>query len=549
MLGRYQILKHLAHGGMAEVLLARSSGIEGFERHVVIKRIRAEQARDTDFVRMFLDEARLSAALHHQNIVQVHDIGQEQGEYFFAMEYVHGEDVRTLLRQVNGRKEQIPLEHVITIVAGAAAGLHHAHEQRGPDRKPLGIVHRDVSPSNLLIGFDGGVKVVDFGIAKAAARSAETKSGTLKGKVAYMSPEQCTGKPVDRRADVFALGIVLYELATVRRLFKGDVDFLVMTALVQGVIPPPSQFRADLPPALEAIILKALATKPEDRYPTADALRLALDAFAHKAGMSISPTRLGDYVKQLFGDRVEPWLVEEEVEVDLGIDFDGSASGVVATPEAAEALLLPVVTAGGDFAIVASKDSPIAKARNRAITGSPPVPGGPQAAALAKSLGWSASDKSPTTASGTPLAWTPQPIEAGSPSPAARSSRHRWIIGGIGAAAGILLVIAAIALSGRGGEGQRDEGSDVDRVPPAASSRPAPPPPGEPVTVAAPDAPPAEPTGAAPDAGVAEPVVTVAPDAGVAQPVVTQVKPNKPIKPNKPNKPSKPIKLDLDSPD
>jgi serine/threonine protein kinase len=336
-LGRYQLVKHLAQGGMADVLLARTNGIEGFERHVVLKRIREDQARDARYVEMFLDEARLAAMLHHHNVVQVNDIGQENGEYFFAMEYVHGEDVRALLSRISERSGQLPLEHVLAIVCAAAAGLHHAHEQRGPDRKLLGIVHRDVSPMNILIGYDGGVKVADFGIAKAAHRTTETRSGTLKGKVAYMSPEQCVGEAVDRRSDVFSLGIVLYELLTVRRLFKAENDFLTMTAIVLGYIPPPSKFRRDLPPELEAIVFKALANKPEDRYATAQELRLALEHLAAKLQLAMSSTGLADYMKQVFGYRPEPWLDDEdEPEIEVNYDFDGSASGIVQAPPIAE---------------------------------------------------------------------------------------------------------------------------------------------------------------------------------------------------------------------
>ena len=365
-LGRYQIVKHLAQGGMADVLLARTTGIEGFERHVVIKRIRAEQARDHRYVDMFLDEARLAASLHHHNIVPVNDIGEDDGEYFFAMEYVHGEDVRALLSQLSKRGEHVPLEHAITIVTAAAAGLHHAHEQRGPDRSPLGIVHRDVSPANILIGYDGGVKVADFGIAKAAHRTTETRSGTLKGKVAYMSPEQCVGEAVDRRSDVFSLGIVLYELVTVRRLFKGDNDFLTMASLVLGHVPPPSKYRPDLPPELEEIVLKALANKPHDRYATADEMRLALEQVAAKLGLRTSSTTLADYVKQLFGERPEPWL-DDEPEVEVEVDFDGSASGVVhASLDAIAELAIP--TGSPEATPI-----PIARAHKRAVTaGLPP---------------------------------------------------------------------------------------------------------------------------------------------------------------------------------
>src|SRR4051812_14969302 len=180
-LGRYKVLKHLASGGLADVLLARTEGIEGFERHVVVKRIRAEHAKDQRFITMFLDEARTAANLHHQNVVQVFDIGENAGEYFFAMEYIHGEDLRQILSAVARSRSHMPLGYVVAIVASAAAGLHYAHERRGADKKPMGIVHRDVSPSNVLIGFDGSVKVVDFGIAKAAS-TAETRSGSLKGK-------------------------------------------------------------------------------------------------------------------------------------------------------------------------------------------------------------------------------------------------------------------------------------------------------------------------------------------------------------------------------
>jgi tRNA A-37 threonylcarbamoyl transferase component Bud32 len=221
-LGRYQVLKQLATGDVADVLLARATGLEGFTRHVVIKRIRPERLGEERLVDSFLAEARIAAALHHQNIVQVHDIGEQDGAYFFAMEYVHGEDVRRLIAKVRERGDQVPLDHVVAIITATAAGLHHAHEQRSPSGHPLDLVHRDVCPANILLGYDGSVKLVDFGMAQAALRATKTAAGTLKGKASYMSPEQCCGNPVDRRTDTFALGIVLYELATAQRLFKGD---------------------------------------------------------------------------------------------------------------------------------------------------------------------------------------------------------------------------------------------------------------------------------------------------------------------------------------
>src|SRR6478735_5201058 len=284
-LGRYSVLKHLASGGMADVLLGRTEGIEGFERHVVLKRIKAEHARDQRFISMFLDEARVAANLHHQNIVQVYDIGEAAGEYFFAMEYIHGEDLRRVLSAVSKSGKHMPLGHVCGILSAAAAGLHHAHERKGNDKKPMNIVHRDVSPSNILIGYDGSVKVVDFGIAKAAMRQVETRSGSLKGKVSYMSPEQCKGDSIDRRSDVYALGVLLYELSTTTRLFKGDNDYLVMDAIVNGKVPLPRVRRSDLPNDLSMIIMRALSVDPARRYQTADELRIALDQFAIKSNL------------------------------------------------------------------------------------------------------------------------------------------------------------------------------------------------------------------------------------------------------------------------
>jgi serine/threonine protein kinase len=306
-LGRYTVLKHLVTGGMADVLLGRTDGIEGFERHVVLKRIRPEHARDQRFIRMFLDEARVAANLHHQHIVQVHDVGESGGEYFIAMEYIHGEDVRTLLQTASMTRAHVPLGYAIMIASAAAAGLHYAHERRRPDKRSLGIVHRDISPSNILVGYDGSIKVVDFGIAKATTRQ-ETRSGSLKGKVSYMSPEQCKSDSVDRRSDVYSLGVVLYELATTTRLFKGDNDYLVMDQIVNGRVSLPRVRRPDLPNELSAIIMHALAPDPERRYFTADELRVALDHFASKAGLTASPSSLAAYMRKQFGERPEPWL-------------------------------------------------------------------------------------------------------------------------------------------------------------------------------------------------------------------------------------------------
>jgi len=337
---------------MADVLLARADGIEGFQRHIVIKRIHADLSEDPKYVQMFLDEARLAASLHHHNIVQVNDIGVEDGKFFFAMEYVHGEDVRNVLVEASQRGERIPFEHVVTIVTGAAAGLHHAHEQRGLDGQPLNIVHRDVSPANILVGYDGAVKVADFGIAFAASRAEQTQSGVLKGKVAYMSPEQCNCDPVDPRSDVFSLGIVLYELCTVRPCFTGDNDFMTMSAIVNGKITPPTKHNRDIPKALEAIIMKALSNKPQDRFQSTDEMRRALEEFAESARLRNSTTALADYMKQQFGAKALPWQVDdEEPEIEMVTNRSGplvALDGGLRSPGRART---PAVIIGDDLAL------------------------------------------------------------------------------------------------------------------------------------------------------------------------------------------------------
>jgi serine/threonine protein kinase len=312
---RYEILARLAAGGMAELYLARATAPDGSASHVVLKRILPSRSGDPQFVTMFLDEARLAAQLHHPNIAQVFDIGRLGSSYFFTMEYVHGENARAVLQREYGLRRKVPIGHAITIAAGAATGLHHAHDATSADRRPLGIVHRDVSPANIMVSFDGAVKLVDFGVAKAAVRFHETRAGTIKGKIAYLSPEQCTGnKPVDRRSDVFSLGIVLYELLTVQRLFRRDSDFATMAAIVTEDVPPPSVLRSDIPPELDAVVMTALSKQPEDRYPSAGAMVDALERAASASGVALSVAGLGRYLRELFGVRPEPWVELDSLE-------------------------------------------------------------------------------------------------------------------------------------------------------------------------------------------------------------------------------------------
>ena len=306
-LGKYDLIRQIAIGGMAELYLARTVGIEGFEKLSVIKRILPQFAANAQFVDMFLNEARLAATLHHPNVAQVYDIGLENGDYFFAMEYVHGEDLDRMSAQSVEQGVPISLDAVLTLVAGLCAGLHYAHEKAGPDGTPLQIVHRDVSPSNVLVSYDGAVKLVDFGIARGAQAKPTTKGG-LKGKIAYMSPEQCRADvAIDRRSDIYSIGTMLYELSTGRQPFAGATEYAVLNQIVNADVPAPSTFVPDYPPALERIVLRALARDPMRRYTTAVELQGELEDFAHDNRLRVSPLVLARLMGTLFPARLEEW--------------------------------------------------------------------------------------------------------------------------------------------------------------------------------------------------------------------------------------------------
>ena len=266
-LGRYELLGKLASGGMGEIHLARLAGDGGFERLVVVKRLLPELVADEQFVAMFLDEARIAGRLSHPNVCEVHELGRDGTDYFIAMPYLEGVAVADLLSSPQDPRL------VSAIVAQAAEGLHHAHELRGKDGEPLGLVHRDVSPSNLMVTTAGVVKVLDFGIAKVRGATARTEVGTIKGKYAYMSPEQVRGDDLDRRSDIFALGAIAWELATGQRLFKRPSDFLSAKAILEEPIPRVTGPLAD-------VIARALERDRDARYPTARELATAITAAA-----------------------------------------------------------------------------------------------------------------------------------------------------------------------------------------------------------------------------------------------------------------------------
>jgi len=318
---------------MARIYIGRTTGIGAFERHVVLKLILPERADDSVAVSMFLDEARLAAMLNHQNVAQVFEVGEDIGIHYLAMEYVHGQDLRALLAKAGGTGVRVPLELGLTIVAGAAAGLNHAHERRANDGTPLGIVHRDVSPSNIMVGYDGSVKMLDFGIAKAAQRSVETVSGIIKGKFAYMSPEQCRGREVDRRSDVFSLGIILYEVTTQHRCFRADSDFDTMHRIVTGDVVKPTRLVPNYPPALEAIVLKALSVDPTQRFQSAGQLLEAIENYSLQNRSPLSTMALGRFMREMFGEIQEPWLVAGAHGVASGVAHHASEGTISNTQD------------------------------------------------------------------------------------------------------------------------------------------------------------------------------------------------------------------------
>ena len=308
--GKYEILRRVAIGGMAEIYLARAVGIEGFEKLVVLKRILPQYANNDEFVQMFLDEARLAATLHHSNVVQVYDIGAVDGQYFLSMEFLHGQDGRILMKTCATRHTPLPLGNALAIIIGVCAGLHYAHE-RVVDGRPLDLVHRDVSPQNVFVTYDGGVKLLDFGIARASSRITETRGGTLKGKISYMSPEQCAGYPLDRRSDVFAAAIILWEMTVGRRLYTGTSDFEILRKVKEEDAPRPSSVVSDYPPALEAIVMKGLARDREQRYATAEEMQVDLETFARDRRLTVSPVNLGRFMRELFKSELEAWQAAE----------------------------------------------------------------------------------------------------------------------------------------------------------------------------------------------------------------------------------------------
>jgi serine/threonine protein kinase len=299
--GKYFLVSKLAEGGMAEIFLAKQVGVEGFEKNVVVKRMLAHLSTAGDFVAMFLDEARLASRLSHPNVVQVLDLGFEGGCYFIAMEYLAGEDFSTVIRSAAKQRTFVPLSIALKVLSQAAQGLHYAHEFTDSKGQPLNVVHRDVSPSNIFVTYSGQVKMLDFGIAKAESRVTATTAGVVKGKYQYMAPEQAQSLPVDRRADVYSLGVCMYEVLCNARPFARDTDLAILNAVLKNEYRPPRQLRPDLPVELEQILVKALSRDAADRYQTALEFSDAVENYLRASTSVTRGAALSTYMTNFFG--------------------------------------------------------------------------------------------------------------------------------------------------------------------------------------------------------------------------------------------------------
>ncbi len=309
--GGYRIIRKLAVGGMAEIFLARLEAGHGFTKQVVLKRLLPHLGEDPNFIAMFLHEARLAAGLSHPNIAQVFDIGESEGRLHYAMEYVHGPDLRDVAKRMHARSqasgEPPPLDLVVGVCIGVAAGLHYAHTARDGAGRALAIVHRDVTPSNVVVTYGGVAKLLDFGVAKAKFEGREsTAVGVLKGKLPYMSPEQIdASRLLDGRSDVFSLGVMLWELTTLHRLYRCGSYLETMRRITQQDAPPPSSVRADYPSDLEAIVVRALARDRDDRYASAFELQRELEQFALAHQLVVSGSRIAERMADLFAEELE----------------------------------------------------------------------------------------------------------------------------------------------------------------------------------------------------------------------------------------------------
>jgi eukaryotic-like serine/threonine-protein kinase len=311
--GPYRLLDRVAVGGMAEVFKAKRSGVEGFEKVVAVKRILPHLSDNKEFVNMFINEAKMVAGLTHPNIVQIFDLGKIEKTYFIAMEYVHGRDLRTIVKRAKERGIRVPLDLAVLMVGKVCTALEYAHRKKDDRGRAMQIVHRDVSPQNILISYEGDVKLTDFGIAKAAAQATHTDRGALRGKLLYMSPEQANGRSMDCRSDVFSMGIVFYEMITDQRPFMSTSEKSILEMVRECQVPAPMTINARIPPRLDRIVMKALARDPVDRYQDASEMARDLERFLHERNTP-NPTavELARFMEVLFDEKERGTLVVDD---------------------------------------------------------------------------------------------------------------------------------------------------------------------------------------------------------------------------------------------
>jgi len=306
--GKYQLLDQIAVGGMAELYRAKLTGVQGFEKLIAIKKILAHLSTEENLVTSFIDEAKLAALLHHENIVQIYDFGNLDGDYYIAMEYLFGKDLRAIIQKAAKTDQPLGMENILYIAIRICAGLDYSHTLKDLQGKALNIIHRDINPQNVLVTYEGQVKIIDFGIAKAASHNSKTKENLIKGKLAYMSPEQANGGSIDHRSDIFSTGIILYELLADRRMFQGET-LHILSLVREAQYDPPAEVIADLPPKLNAILLRALAKAPEDRYQSCGEMLADLEECAFQLSLRPNSRSFARYMKSLFEDE----FAEEEL--------------------------------------------------------------------------------------------------------------------------------------------------------------------------------------------------------------------------------------------
>jgi len=331
--GKYYLVDKIATGGMAEIFKAKSYSHAGFEKLLVIKRILQHHSENEDFVKMFIDEAKISVQLQHPNIVHIYDFGKLHSNCYIAMECVDGKDVKQILRKLAERRKYLPEEYAVFIAHDALAGLDYAHKKTNLQGAPQNIVHRDMSPSNLLVSYEGDVKVADFGIAKAEHRAYDTKDGVLKGKFEYMSPEQARGKANHGSTDVFSTGIILWEMLTGRRMFKTDNDLATLEKIKSGGYPPPSVLNPHISTRLDEIVMKALAVDRADRYPSALAFENALAAYLAPNTPSAVKRSLSDFLQELFAEERAQEKLNLEQGSEIAIDLFNRPEDLALEPD------------------------------------------------------------------------------------------------------------------------------------------------------------------------------------------------------------------------